>query len=73
MVSCSNLLRLTARRVEREGGRGRGREEEERKREGEGGGGEMRAKCGFLTLDSQLTLVTISADATLALVGHTPL
>ena len=72
MVSYSNLLRLTARRVEREGGRGR-EGEEERKREGEGGEGEMRAKCGFLTLDSQLTLVTISADATLALVGHTPL
>lgn len=71
MVSCSNLLRLTARRVEREGGRGRGREEEER--EGEGGGGEMRGKCGFLMLNSQLTLVTISADAILALVGHTPL
>lgn len=39
MVSCSNLLRLTARRVEREGGRGReGEEEEERKKRGRGRG-----------------------------------
>ena len=83
-MSCSNLLRLTARRVGREGEtgkegeggrerkRGRGRErEEEREREGErgreeeggGGRGEKRGKCKFLMLHSQLTLVTISADA----------
>ena len=43
MVSCSNLLQLTARRVEREGGRGREGEEERKKRgRGRGRKGEER-------------------------------